>query len=141
MKTFRILPVILLALGVAGCATTKPQMPESKYYDLARFSVAGQKCSEFGFFSAEETSIVITSFKRALNSWDYDAAKGNQITQDTQVTINNDVCKKLLVEAYVVKQAWEQAQQMQYQPTHIYVPQTRNTLCNRVGTQLLCNSF
>lgn len=141
MKTFRIVPFILLALGIAGCATTKPQLPESKYYEFARVAVAGQKCSEFGFFSAEETSIAFTAFGRALNSWDYDAAKGNQITQDTQVTINADVCKKLLVEAYVAKQRWEQAQQVQYQPTPVYVPQTRNTFCNRVGTQLLCNSF
>lgn len=31
MKTFRILPFILLALGVAGCATTpKPEMTEQQ---------------------------------------------------------------------------------------------------------------
>ena len=141
MKTVRILPFVLLALGVVGCAMTKPQLPESKYYEFARAANIGQKCSEAGFFSAEETSVVIATFGRALNSWTYDEAKGSQIARETQVIITPDICKKMLVNVYVAKQKHEQNQQAQQQATPVYVPQTHNTFCNRVGTQMLCNSF
>ena len=141
MKTFRIVPVILLALGVAGCATTKPQLPESKYYAFARAANTGQKCSEFGFFSAEESSIVIATFGRALNTWQYDEVKTLQIAKELPVSVNADICKKMLVDVYVAKQKWDQVQQVQYHPVPVYTPQPQNTFCNRVGTQMLCNSF
>ena len=113
MKTFRILPVILLALSVVGCAAMKPQLPESKYYEFAQAANTGQKCSEFGFFSAEETSIVIVTFGRALNTWQYDEAKAVQIARELPVSVNADICKKMLVDVYVAKQKWEQEQQVQ----------------------------
>ena len=141
MKTIRILPFVLLALGVVGCASTKQTMPEAKYYEFVHAANAGQKCSELGYFSAEESSVVIAVYGQALNSWAYDEAKILQIARETPVSVDTALCKKILVDVYVTKQKWEQARQVQYQPTPIPVTQPKNTFCNRVGTQLLCNSF
>ena len=141
MKTVRILPFVLLALGVVGCASTKQTMPEAKYYEFVHAVNAGQSCSELGYFSAEESSVVIAVYGQALNSWTYDEAKLVHMGQETPVSVNAALCKKMLIDVYVAKQRQDQARQVQYQPTPIPVTQPQNTFCNRVGSQLLCNSF
>ena len=143
MKAKKQIVMVLVSLGVVGCASApKPEMPEEKYQEFATVGNAVTACVNANYFSVEANTTAIRVLGTQLNSWNYDRDKLRAIAKTTEVSITEVECNKMAATILATQQRWDrQASQAASQPTPVYIPQTRNTFCNRVGTQLLCNSF
>ena len=132
----------LLVVLLAGCATTKPEMTEENYWNFGREISFVEKCVEAKYFSVETNAAAIRVLGTNLNSWSYDKDKLKESIKTAYVIANEVDCNKMAASIIATQQKWDrQASQAASQPTPVYIPQTRNIFCNRVGSQLLCNSF
>ena len=140
MKTFRTLPVILLALGVAGCAALpKPEMTEQQYSEASRNWYALHQCNQQGFIPPEVVASGVHLITQNLAGYSYDSGKLDAMVRILERSYSPTVgdCNQiaLVIHTNTPKVV---AQQPAY-VAPVYVP--KNTFCNRVGTQMLCNSF
>ena len=120
---------------------SKPEMPEEKYHDFAMTIAAMQKWADAGYFSKEENIANKYVLGNVINTWSYDFNKLKTITEGMNIGITEQTCNRIAEDTQVTKLRWEQARQVQSQPTPILINPPRTTTCNRVGTQMLCNSF
>ena len=140
MKTLRILPFILLALGIAGCATTpKPELTEQQYSEASKQWYALHKCNQQGYIPPEVAASGVRLFNQNLVGYSYDSGKLTAMarTWENSYSLSSGECNQmaLVIHTNIPKVV---AQQPAY-AAPVYVP--KNTFCNRVGTQMLCNSF
>ena len=140
MKTFRIFPVILVVLGVAGCATApKPEMTEQQYSEASRNWYALQKCNQLGYIPPDVAASGVHNFNQNLAGYSFDAGKLTAMARmlESSYSPTPGDCNQiaLVIHTNTPKVV---AQQPAY-AAPVYAP--KNTFCNRVGTQMLCNSF
>lgn len=148
MKTFRILPFILLALGVAGCATTpKQELTEAQYDSTSRIWVGMDKCLQQGEIDTTLVAQGRNIVQSNLNQVVFDSQKLNTqintLRQDTASVSKKD-CTELAIAIQQRKQQIEDSRRTvavaPAQPTYT-PPVIGQTHCNRVGTQTLCTTF
>ena len=145
MKPFRIVPFILLALGVVGCATTKPQLPEEKYSLFAQAYAGFERCALLGHISTEIAAQGQQAGLRILNQYSFDPSK---VTAEVSKTKEFDdptkewcLSNELSIRRTVQNTAQTQNQTQQQSPQNYMPVIPHQTHCNRVGTQTLCTTF
>lgn len=149
----RIIFVAAAAL-LAGCATTKPEMPVANYQLYALYDVGASKCVEQGFMDVQTAAAAKNFTARDLNSWQYDpvvyqAAVASMNTKATAQPPKKSDCEAFAVGVAQRQQREQQSlqqqqmalqqQQMMNQAIQSAMPKT--TYCNQVGTQTFCNTW
>ena len=146
MKTFRIVPVILLALGVAGCATApKPEAPEGLYNVFAQAYVGFERCALLGYISPEIAAKGQQAGLKILNQYSFNSATvTDQVNKAKEFA---DPSKEYCLSNELSLRRTEQFTAQVQPQTHQQAPQNympvvpHQTHCNRVGTQTLCTTF
>ena len=144
----KIIGAAVCGLLLAGCATQKPQMPEDKYQSLVRGWIGISECIRSGWIDADigvrGRSYVIA----AANTYQYDSVKFKEIEQRMRGTLNisQTDCREIAVSIQSRKQQIDNQNataEMQRQEVQSIINNTKSTqtYCNKIGTQVLCNSF
>ena len=145
MKTFRIVPVILLVLGVVGCATTsKPEAPEGLYNSFAQSYVAFERCALLGYISPEIAAKGQQAGLKILNQYSFNPAKVTDQVNRTKefADPSKEVCLSNELALRRTEQLTAQVKPQIQQAPQNYIPVIpHQTHCNRVGTQTLCTTF
>ncbi|MGV0217881.1 hypothetical protein A9T60_023825 (plasmid) [Salmonella enterica subsp. enterica serovar Hadar] len=70
---------------LAGCAQTKPQMPDANYEKFAKVEVASDACLNSNFITAQEAGQAHSNISLFLSSWTYDYVRySNLLAQGHQ---------------------------------------------------------
>lgn len=139
----------LLVIGlVAGCATQRPQMPDDRYQGFARTWATITHCNAKGWIDADTAARGRTYVGSAVNSYTFDEAKMRQTIASLGENSppSQEVCRDLAMNIQARKQQIDvqnstaEMQQRESQNT-INAARPTQTYCNKVGTQVLCNSY
>ena len=143
MRASNKLVISLITLVLTGCAATpKLEMPEQKYMEFAQMVNAIDWCINNKYFSMEAHTASIRVMGTVINTWNYDSAKLRETSRNNPVSITETECNRIAANILATQQRWDrQASMASSQPTPVIIPQPTNTFCNRIGTQVLCNSF
>lgn len=146
MRTWMM--VIGLVVGLAGCATQKkPDLALQNYPAYATRLVGIELCHSAGDLNTELAAQGLNATQQRLNTWTYSNWELNKAKEDVRKKysyVPKDVCSKLALE---IQQEVLKAQQNRQEANVVYqspqwtTPQQRNTYCNQIGSQILCNSF
>lgn len=138
----------LTGLVLAGCATQKPQMPEDKYQSLVRGWIGISECIRSGWIDADTGARGRSYVIAAANTYQYDSVKFKEIEQQMRGTLNisQTDCREIAVSIQSRKQQIDNQNataEMQRQEVQSIINNTKSTqtYCNKIGTQVLCNSF
>ena len=145
----RLLSVLLAGLVLTGCSMSKPIMDEALYTEVAKAHVGIEYFARMGWMSSD----VVTFGKRAIatkiNQYSYDEERLNgkaKLINSFETKPNQDDCNKVAMEV----QGYNQRNTLQNQTgrdnqreTQELINSTRmqNTYCNRIGTQMFCNTY
>jgi hypothetical protein len=150
MSTLRLLPVLLASLVLAGCAATpKPVLDDVGYAGFAKAYIAGDYCSWKGWISPDIAAAGNRFLGSTLNGYSFDKHRfdvevdqvGNSGYKPTQGDCNQMAMAVQKRQQTINIQ--NQATMDNEQSTASYLESTkmRNTFCNKIGTQILCNSY
>ncbi|TDX09593.1 hypothetical protein EDF88_5008 [Buttiauxella sp. BIGb0552] len=143
---------------IAGCAQQKQQMPEQHYKQFSVVTVATNACLKENYITPQEAGQSHANVALFLNSWTYDPVRFSAILAQTESSlkpsdINQENCNILKAKIYQdtieAQRYQEQAQaaaqqraianQQAVQSMQNSMPKT--TYCNRIGTQVFCNTY
>ena len=138
----------LTGLVLAGCATQKPQMPDEKYQAFARGWSAIGYCNNKGWIDADTAARGRTYVGSAVDTYTFDRARmGVTIAEvGKSAPPSQESCRELAMTIQARKQQIDNqnanmAIQQQSVQNMINATKSTNTYCNKIGTQVLCNSF
>lgn len=145
----KLMTTLILASVLAGCATAKPQMPDENYGRFARGWAGIHHCNAAGNIDPEVTALARTYIVSSLNPYSYDRVRieteaRQQAESSARPTIQE--CRELAAMVYSRKQQIDNqnataAIQQREAQSMINATKPTNTYCNKIGTQVLCNSF
>ena len=146
---FKTLCAVLLGFMVAGCATQRTQMTDSQYRDFAKAWAMLHHCNMSGVINGEVTAKGRAYLVSSMNSYSFD---GKRMDNEAYLSIKsgniptNQDCRSLdsAIHSRKMQIDNQNAQaSMQQQETQNMIRATKptNTYCNKIGTQVLCNSF
>ena len=145
MKTFRILPLILVSLGVVGCAVpVKPEAPEGLYTAFAQAYVGFERCALLGYISPEIAAKGQQAGLKILNQYSFNSnTVSEQVNKAKEFTDpSKEFCLSNELSLRRTEQFTAQTQNQVQQTPQNYMPVIpHQTHCNRVGTQTLCTTF
>lgn len=145
----KLIGVVLSGLILAGCASPRPQMPEENYGRFARGWAGIHHCNAAGNIDPEITALARTYIVASLNPYSYDRVRievesRQQAESNARPSIQD--CRELAAMVYSRKQQIDNqnataAIQQREAQNMINATKPANTYCNKIGTQVLCNSF
>lgn len=138
-----------LAISLGGCATQKPQMSDAQYEMFAKGWSYLHHCSAEGFIDPATTARGRTYVVGAMNQYSFDGALLDGKAKDYinyGTPPSQQECRSLAVSIEGRKQQIENqnataAMQQQEAQNMINATKSTRTYCNKIGTQVLCNSF
>lgn len=137
--------VTLCGLFLAGCATQRPQMDEATYTSFSRGWAVVHQCYSLNPIDVDMAAHARRQVNATMNRYKYDPAK---ITTQANWFIrygnppSQEDCQKLaLVVRTKQQQIAESNSQASIYSAPIIVNQPSSTYCNKIGTQVFCNSF
>jgi hypothetical protein len=149
MRTCLTLLISLGFLTTMGCATQRPQMPDEKYVTFANaWNIVGY-CAYKGWMDADTAARGKTYISSAINTYAYsqedmvDTIKGGA---SRLKDVSMETCRMVAVDIQTRKQQianqniQADIQQREIQ-NMINSTKSTNVYCNKIGTQVLCNSF
>ena len=141
--------VILCWLSLAGCATQRPPLPESRYASFAKGWAGIYHCNTSGNITPEVVSLARAYIVDSLSPYIYDRARieaeaAQQVKYGTPPSLQD--CRELAATVYTRKQQIDNqnapaALQQKSTQDMINATKSTQTYCNKIGTQILCNSF
>ena len=145
----KLMITLILASVLAGCATQKPQMTDAQYEMFAKGWAVLHHCSANGYIDPAATARGRIYAASTMNRYSFDGALMDskayaQIKYGTQPS--QQKCRSLAASIEGRRQQIEnqnataEIQQREAQ-NMINVTKPTNTYCNKIGTQVLCNSF
>ena len=145
----KLMTTLILASVLAGCATQKPQMTDTQYEMFAKGWAALHHCSANGYIDPAATARGRIYAASTMNRYSFDGAlmdskAHDQIKYATQPS--QQECRSLAASIEGRRQQIEnqnataEIQQREAQ-NMINTTKPANTYCNKIGTQVLCNSF
>ena len=145
----KLITALILVSVLAGCATQRPPMPEDKYAGFARGWAALHHCSMDGMIDADAAARGRTYMVSTMNTYSFD---GKRLDAETYQAIQSgnkpsvQDCRSLNVSIQGRKQQIENqnaqaAMQQQEAQNMLRATKPTQTYCNKIGTQVLCNSF
>jgi hypothetical protein len=144
-----LLIVAGLALIVAGCATHRPPMPEDHYMGFAGKWLVVDYCTWKGWMDTGIAAKGRQYINADISTWTYDLEKlkGHVISLKSEAEkLNQGDCRRM--ESSIQERAHQidnqnatTAIQQQEAQNMINSTKTTQTYCNKIGTQVFCNSF
>lgn len=137
-----------LVIGLSGCATQKPQMPDEKYPGFARTWAAIGYCANQGWIDADTAARGRTYVGAAVDTYlfnrDRMAAAITAVGKTSPPSQEN--CRALAVDVQTRKQQIDNQNAtaaIQQKTTQDMINSTKSTqtYCNKIGTQVFCNSY
>lgn len=134
---------ITLILGIAilaGCATSKPPLPEHEYQAFAERIVGIKKCAVAGQLSPDDASLGWQYVRGNLETYTYEDARMRSLVNG--MADRQDPSHQWCVDTAMHIAAYKRnlASNQQAQAAPVEVSPTR-TYCNRIGNQTLCSSY
>lgn len=149
MLQLRSLSLVLISLVFVGCATQRPQMTEEMYSSFGKGWALLHHCSAEGLLDASDAARGRTYMVATMNNYLFegsriDAEAYQHIQSNSKPSIQD--CRNLNVSIQGRRQQIENhnaqtAMQQQEAQSMINATKSTQTYCNRIGTQVLCNSF
>lgn len=145
----KLICAMLSGLISAGCATQRPPMPDEKYADFSRGWAALHHCSMDGMIDADAAARGRTYMVSTMNTYSFDGkrldAEAYRAIQAGNKPSVQD-CRSLNISIQGRKQQIENqnaqaAIQQQEAQNMLRATKPTQTYCNKIGTQVLCNSF
>ena len=148
MPMRKTLLISLVFLGLVGCATQRPQMPDGRYSGFARAWAAVGYCNNKGWIDADTAARGRTYVSSAMNTHTFDHSRMAAEIVDMGKTPppSQEDCRALAMGIQTRKQQIEVhnaavAQEAKEIQNAINATRPTQTFCNKVGDQLLCNSY
>lgn len=149
MPIHKTLLISLVFLGLVGCATQRPQMPDEKYVFFADAWNTVSYCAYKGWMDADTAARGKTYINSVVNSYSYspedmaDTIKGGAARL---AIVTEETCRMAAVNIHARKQQIAnqnvQADMQQREAQNmINATKSTNTYCNKVGTQVLCTFY
>ena len=147
MNTLKTLPVILVSFVMAACAATpKPELSVMQYQSAANGMHVIDTCIASGKMSPEIGALGETYLKGMVKQYSFDITRlvaATEFLKDTLVT--SEECNRAAMQITQRKQQIDinnQNNQMAVdQLNSLNNQRTTNTYCNKIGTQLFCNTY
>lgn len=140
---------VLISLVLAGCAAQKPQMSVDQYEMFAKGWAYLHHCNANGFIDPATTARGRTYAVSSMNRYSFDGAlmdgkARDQINYGTRPS--QQECRSLASSIEGRKQQIDNQNataEMQQREAQNMINATKpiNTYCNKIGTQVLCNSY
>lgn len=144
----KIVCVVLAGLILAGCATQRPQMSEDQYQSFARTWATIGFCNNKGWIDSDTAARGQTYVNSAVGTYTFDRDRmGNALAQVGKAAPpSQEDCRMLSMNIHQRKQQIENqnaqnATQQQEAQKIINSTKSTQTYCNKIGTQVLCNSY
>lgn len=144
----QIIGGVLIGLVLAGCATQRPQMNDANYTSFARGWSAIGWCTNKGWIDVDVAARGRAYFNSAVGEYSFDrtrmAAAIEAVGKTTPPTQSE--CRTLAVDIQTRKQQIDNqnaSMAIQQQETQNMINATKptQTYCNKIGTQVFCNSY
>jgi len=139
--------VLACALVISGCAATQPTvMPDADYLAYAKHRTGIWKCGTSGRLDPELASLGIAYLDRTISSMTYDPQRFQQaLNQAQQSQYSDSFCNEGAMWAHDIRRQININNQSV--DAHRKAIQdaissgSKQTHCNRIGTQVLCNTY
>ncbi len=143
-----ILPMALVLVVLTGCATTKPDMSSNDYAKYSRSWVAVHSCNTQGFIDSGTAATGLRYVQSNINQFTFnpDTLKENMdwLVANNKTTSETD-CRKLALTIQQRKQQIElnnsNASSQQQALQDLNNKRSKQTYCNKIGTQVLCTTY
>lgn len=146
-----VISVLAGVLVLSGCATTKPELPDAQYYGFARAWHTVGWCAHNGWMDPATAASGKTYISTTINGYSYSQDKLAQLDKSPDLTktiseIKESDCRDAAVSIQARKQQIENQNdtariQSQNIQNIINATKPTSTYCNKIGTQVFCNSF
>lgn len=143
-----LLCAAVTGLVLAGCAAQRPQMPTEKYASFAyAWNVVGY-CAFKGWMDADTAARGKTYINSTVGAYSYsvETLRDTAIRNGDQVGgVTQEQCRTVAVEIHTRKQQIAnqnlQTEMEQREIQNVINNRPTQTYCNKIGNQLLCNSY
>ena len=138
-----------LVLGVVGCAGSKPVLEPLGYAQFASSYVALPMCVQAKKINTEQSALAREGLDRSISGFDYETdrlEKHMNGLRNSAKQVPDVMCVQLAEAAATRKLQREVELAKASAPTTVNTPtvpiyQPRNTYCNKIGTQVFCNTY
>lgn len=144
----KIIAGLVIGLTLVGCATQRPQMPEERYYGFARTWASIGYCANQGWIDPDTAARGRTYVGSAVDTYTFDRTRMATAIADIGKTLppSQENCRALAVDIQARKQQIDNQNAnaaIQQKSAQDMINATRSTqsYCNKIGTQVFCNSF
>lgn len=147
----KLMTALILASVLAGCATQRPPLQESQYFEFAKAWHTIGWCAYKGWMDPNIAALGKTYVASTLNRYSVDQARMAQEDKSPALSaalnsVTEGDCRNAAVSVASRKQQIENQNataEIQQRETQNMINATKptNTYCNKIGTQVLCNSF
>lgn len=141
----KILVSLVAGLLLAGCATQKPQMSEGDYSRFSKGWAAIHQCHSSGYIDTDTAALAKRYMGGTMQQYVFDS---NKMDNQANWYLRNgsspsqDDCRNLAVSVRTrQQQIAENNAQLSAQSSPAMGTKPTSTYCNRIGTQVFCNSF
>lgn len=141
----------LIGLLVAGCATTRPSLPDAAYVQVAKDWVVPMRCTQIGAMDAPTAATAQQLVQESLQNWVVDQSRLNAVIAEFhQYSVNSpppqDVCASFAVRIHAKAKDREgniayAKQAREEQARLINATRIKNAACNHLGGQTFCSSY
>lgn len=131
---------LILVIGLVGCASTKTEMTADDYAQFAKQDLAINKCVEKGLMPPDIGSMGFRFMSNELQRRTYDSRllqREKMFWSERAPDITSGDCNRIAMQIHQINRTGQEV-------TPTYVPTINpmtHTFCNKIGTQILCNSF
>ena len=143
---------LIIVAGViilGGCATPKPYLQESQYKSIAQLFTAVHKCVVNGHMSPETGALGKRYIAANLSNYQFDMQK---FANEAQVMSSsgsvepaqgdcNSIAMEIAGRKNQIDQQNQEAQQAAQAWQNYESNRPKQTYCNQIGTQTLCNTY
>ena len=145
----KVLQLLLVSLVLTGCATApKPEMSDAQYTEVGKGWIAIQACTKRGVISPEVSATGQRYLEGTLGNAAYDKntlnARINWLRKNTGDPTDAE-CNLLAAAIYKRQQQItlhnENVQMQQDQINQMNTNLPKQTYCNKIGTQMFCNTY
>ena len=142
----RVLTIILVSVVLTACAATpKPTMSDEDYTKYAKVYLDIYSCNLKGWITPDTAASGKLILDMYVSRYSFDSEMFNRRVSwldKRESKPSQEYCNKTAFEIQTEKQRLAKIRESDNVPSQqIVVPQIRNTYCNRIGTQTICNTY
>lgn len=145
----KLISVVLSGLILAGCASQRPPMPDENYVTFAGRWLMVDYCAWKGWMDVESAAKGRRYINNDIATWTYDPERlKSQVgtLQPETSKVSQGDCRRMAVSIQersqqIANQNARADMQQREAQNMINATKPTNTYCNKIGTQVLCNSF